>query len=93
MKVQLTRSNLVEHNMAAELQRRLVPHPDSTFMITFDDGGSGRMILLVDREAPPREGCVMLVRAGRGFRLQRCRDPRSLPGGLWGIVVWELRRP
>lgn len=93
MKVQLTRSNLIEHNMAAELQRRIVSHPDSTFMLTIDDGKSDWMILIVDREAIPREGSVMLVYDGHGFRLRRCRDPQSPPDGLWGIVIWELRRP
>ena len=93
MKVQLTRTNLIEHNMGAELLRRLITHPDSTFMIALDDGQTDWMLLLVDREAVPREGSMMLLNTDRGFKLTRCREPNAIPRGLWGVVIWQVKRP
>lgn len=89
MKVQLTRSSLVEHNAAAELARRLVTRPDCTFLINLGPQG----VLVVDRGAVPREGSLMLMSSERGFALRRADRPGVPEEDLWGVVTWHIRRP
>ena len=89
MKVQLTRSDIIEHNAIADLARRLVTRPASTFIINLEDFG----LLIVDRAAVPQEGSVMLMSTDKGFRLQRATKPGVPSQDMWGVVTWHIRRP
>ncbi len=89
MKVQLTRSSLVEHNAAAELAQRLVTRPDSTFLINLGTRG----VLIVDRGAVPHEGSMVLLTTERGFVLRRAEGPGVPRKDLWGVVTWHIHRP
>ena len=89
MKVQLTRSDIIEHNAIAYLARRLVTRPASTFIINLEDFG----LLIVDRAAVPQEGSVMLMSTDKGFRLQRATKPGVPSQDMWGVVTWHIRRP
>ena len=89
MKVQLTRSDIIEHNAVADLARRLVIRPASTFIINIDGYG----ILVVDRGAVPQEGSVMLMSTDNGFKLQRATKPGGPSQDMWGVVTWYIKRP
>ena len=89
MKVQLTRSDIIEHNAIADLSKRLVVRPASTFIINL--GGVG--LLIVDRAAVPQEGSVMLMSTDNGFKLQRATKPGVPSQDMWGVVTWHIRRP
>ena len=89
MKVQLTRSDIIEHNAVADLARRLVMRPASTFIINLEGFG----ILIVDRAAVPHEGSVMLMSSDKGFRLQRATKPGVPSQDMWGVVTWLIKRP
>ena len=89
MKVQLTRSDIIEHNAVADLARRLVIRPASTFIINLEDYG----LLIVDRGAVPKEGSVMLMTSDKGFRLQRATKPGVSSQDMWGVVMWHIKRP
>ena len=89
MKVQLTRGDFIEHNAVADLTRRLVTRPASTFIINLEGFG----LLIVDRAAVPQEGSVMLMSTEKGFRLQRATKPGVPSQDMWGVVTWHIRRP
>ncbi len=89
MKVQLTRSSLVEHNAAVELAHRLVTRPDSTFLINL----GARGVLVVDRGAVPREGSMVILTTEHGFTLRRAEEPGVPEKDLWGVVTWYIHRP
>ena len=89
MKVQLTRSDIIEHNAVADLARRLVIRPASTFIINLEDYG----LLIVDRGAVPKDGSVMLMTSDKGFRLQRATKPGVPSKDMWGVVTWHIKRP
>ena len=89
MKVQLTRTDIIEHNAIADLTRRLVIRPASTFIINLDGLG----LLIVDRAAVPQEGSVMLMSSDKGFRLQRATKPGVPSQDMWGVVTWLIKRP
>jgi len=89
MRVQLTRQNIIERNTSSDLVRRLITRPGSTFMIDLEQHG----LLLVDREAVPNEGSLMLMSSENGFRLQRATQPGVPAKDLWGVVIWHIKRP
>ena len=89
MKVQLTRSDIIEHNAIADLSKRLVVRPASTFIINL----GGVCLLIVDRAAVPQEGSVMLMSTDNGFKLQRATKPGVPSQDMWGVVTWHIRRP
>lgn len=89
MKVQLTRSNIIERNAVADLARRLVTRPASTFIIDLEGYG----LLIVDRAAVPDEGSVMLMSSEHGFKLQRAVKPGVPSQDMWGVVTWHIKRP
>ena len=89
MKVQLTRSDIIEHDAIADLVRRLVTRPASTFIINLEGFG----LLIVDRVAVPQEGSVMLMTSDKGFRLQRATKPGVPSQDMWGVVTWHIKRP
>lgn len=89
MKVQLTRSDIIEHNAIADLSRRLVTRPASTFIINLEGFG----LLIVDRAAVPQEGSVMLMSTDNGFKLQRATKHGVPSQDMWGVVTWHIRRP
>ena len=89
MKVRLTRNDIIEHNAIADLTRRLVTRPASTFIINLDGLG----LLIVDRAAVPQEGSVMLMSSDKGFRLQRATKPGVPSQDMWGVVTWHIKRP
>lgn len=89
MKVQLTRSNIIERNAVADLARRLVTRPASTFIINLEGYG----LLIVDRAAVPKEGSVMLMSTDHGFKLRRADKPGVPSRDMWGVVTWHIRRP
>ena len=89
MKVQLTRQNIIERNTSADLVRRLITRPNSTFMIDLEKYG----LIIVDREAVPNEDSLMLMSSEKGFWLQRATKPGITAQDLWGVVNWHIRRP
>ena len=92
MKVQLTRPTPLRRNPTWELSRQLVPHPDSTYLINIEGQRSRWGIMVVDREAVPGDGAVLLCSSPRGFSLKRWHQGDGLDN-LWGVVTWLVRRP
>lgn len=92
MKIQLTRPQIIEHNTALELSRRLITHPDSTFLFSLKGRCSEWAVIVVDREAAPSDGALLLHGTPRGFRMSRWHEGDSLEN-LWGVVTWVVRRP
>jgi hypothetical protein len=92
MKVQLTRPTLLHHNAAWELSRQLVTHPDSTYLISLEGRCSQWGILVVDREAPPWDGAVLLLSSRKGFSMKRWHEGDPVDS-LWGVVTWIIKRP
>ncbi|MGI6075792.1 MAG: hypothetical protein ACOYD9_05455 [Pyramidobacter sp.] len=92
MKVQLTRPAPLQRDPAWELSRQLVTHPDSTYVINVVGRRSRWGMMIVDRQAVPRDGAMLLCSSERGFSLRRWHRGDGLDG-LWGVVTWIVRRP
>ncbi len=89
MRVQLTQQNLIERDARVWLSRSLITRPASTFMINLDEYG----LLIVDREAVPNVGSMMLMASEKGYYLQRATCPGVPAKNMWGVVMWHIRRP
>ncbi len=75
----------------ARLAPLVVPDPLSTRLLRMRTAAGKERWLIVDRAAQAREGDLVLVERGAGYRVARLRadTPR---GSVWGAVAWFLEQ-